>query len=241
MSACHYIWTKSWCVCGDLDKDLESVWELFGGSDISTCSPDAPGLEFIKIGSALSLRASFTQGGMSSIMDFMALGSTISLRSSMKFADNMSLLQFMTLSSTLSLRQYARFGSSISLLRNAHAATTVSVLGFTMLGSSLSMRSSARPGSNISLLTFTAFGSALSLRGYARSGSQLSLLGSFLLGGGKDPNRGASVVDFFMVGSTLSVRCGQRLHLGSQGCSVLQFVRLSSYANGFSVISTVWE
>ena len=26
--------TVSWCVCGDLDKDLESVWELFGGSDM---------------------------------------------------------------------------------------------------------------------------------------------------------------------------------------------------------------
>jgi len=189
-------------------------------------------LDFVHLGSTLSLRSFSRFGSSVSVLDFLHLGSSLSLRSFARlgsavsvrglsrFGSSMSVLDFVHLGSTLSLRSFSRFGSSVS------------VLDFVHLGSSLSLRSFSRFGSSVSVLDFLHLGSSLSLRSFARMGSAVSATGVSRFGSS------VSIFDFLHLGSSLSLRSFSRfgssvsvldfLHLGSS-LSLRSFARLGSH------------
>merc|ERR1719321_1157974 len=122
-----------------------------------------------------------------SVLDFVHLGSTLSLRSFSRFSSSMSVLDFVHLGSTLSLRSWgrlssavsvrglARFGSTLSLFDDGRLGSSLSVRSFAKAGSSVSVRGLSRFGSvfSMSVLDFLHLGSSLSLRSFARLGSSL--------------------------------------------------------------------
>jgi len=114
-------------------------------------------LDFLHLGSSLSLR-SFTRAG-----------SAVSVRGLSRFGSSMSVLDFLHLGSSLSLRSFARVGSSLS------------VRGGVL---SLSVRGLSRFGSSMSVLDFLHLGSSLSLRSFARVGSSISVYGNVLMNDG---------------------------------------------------------
>jgi len=107
-------------------------------------------LDFVHLGSSLSLRS------------FARVGSAVSVRGLSKFGSAMSVLDFLQLGSSLSLRSFARVGSSVSIngISRFGSVFSMSVLDFVHLGSSLSLRSFARVGSSLSITTALVMGSA---------------------------------------------------------------------------------
>jgi hypothetical protein len=96
-------------------------------------------VDFVHLGSALSLRSFGRMGSGLSVLDFLHLGSSISLRSFGRVGSGLSAVDFVHLGSALSMRSFGRMGSGLS------------VLDFLHLGSSLSLRSFCRMGSITSL------------------------------------------------------------------------------------------
>jgi hypothetical protein len=93
-----------------------------------------------------------------SVLDFLHLGSSLSLRSFARVGSAVSLRGAGWLGSSLSLRSFARVGSAVSVrgLSRFGSVFSMSVLDFLHLGSSLSLRSFARLGSSISVKGTTA-------------------------------------------------------------------------------------
>jgi acyl-[acyl carrier protein]--UDP-N-acetylglucosamine O-acyltransferase len=153
---------------------------------------------FARVSSSVSVRGLSNFGSSMSVLDFLHLGSSLSLRSFARVGSSvslnglsrfgsvfsMSVLDLVHLGSSLSLRSFVRVGSSISLsgLSRFGSVFSMSVLDFVHLGSSLSLRSFARVGSSVSVLDFLHLGSSLSLRSFAHVGSSISIGGTLQFG-----------------------------------------------------------
>ena len=111
-------------------------------------------LDFLHLGSSLSLRSFGRLGSGLSVVDFLHLGSSLSLRSFGRIGSGLSVLDFLHLGSSLSLRSFARLGSAASVAGLSRFGSSLSVLDFVHLGSSLSLRSFSRFGSAVSVLDF---------------------------------------------------------------------------------------
>jgi len=164
-------------------------------------------LDFLHLGSSLSLRS------------FVRAGSAVSVLGVSRFGSSMSVLDFVHLGSSLSLRSFARASSAVSVLGVSRFGSSMSVLDFVHLGSSLSLRSFARASSALSVWGVSRFGSGLSVLDIVHLGSSLSLRSFGRFGSG------LSVFDFLHLGSSLSVRSFGRF---GSSMSVLDFLHLGS-------------
>merc|ERR1719253_776374 len=106
-------------------------------------------LDFVHLGSSLSLRSFARVGSSLSVHGFARFGSVFS----------MSVLDFVHLGSSLSLRSMARVGSCLSVTGIAGSGYSMSLLNLMHLGSSLSLRSFARLGSSVSVFGLTKISS----------------------------------------------------------------------------------
>ena len=88
----------AWGLAGNLTDPLVSVF----GSVFSMSV-----LDFLHLGSSLSLRSFGRVGSGLSVLDFLHLGSSLSLRSFGRVGSGLSVLDFLHLGSSLSLRSFA--------------------------------------------------------------------------------------------------------------------------------------
>jgi hypothetical protein len=141
-------------------------------------------------------------GSSLSVVDFVHLGSSVSLRSFARLGSAVSVMGFSHVGASLSLRSFARVGSALSVFGVARFGSlfSLSVMDYVHLGASVSLRSLARVGAAVSVFDFANIGSSMSLRSYARLGSAFSLFGMARLGAS------VSVLDYASFGSSMSVR-----------------------------------
>ena len=78
--------------------------------------PMAEVLDFVHVGSSLSLRS------------FASLGSSLTVCGLARFGSSLAVLDFVQLGSSLSLRNYARLGSAVALLGMGRFGSVLSVL-----------------------------------------------------------------------------------------------------------------
>jgi len=93
-------------------------------------------LDFLHLGSSVSLRS------------LARLGSSVSLRGMARLGDSLSVLDFLHLGSSVSLRSYARIGSALSVFAFSHLGSSVSLRSFARLGSTLSSVGQMKIGSD---------------------------------------------------------------------------------------------
>ena len=91
-------------------------------------------LDYLQIGSTLSLR-SFGRGG-----------SALSIYGLMKFGSSTSVLDYFDMGSTFSMRAFSRIGSTLSIYGMTRLTLSLSTLDFFHMGSSLSIRTLVRLG-----------------------------------------------------------------------------------------------
>lgn len=167
------------------------------------------------------------------MLNFMEMGSSMSLRSFARLGSAISVLNFSSIGSSFSIRSFARAGSTVSVFGKVRLHGAHSVLDLVKVGSAISIRSFARCGSLLSAYNSCMLGSSISVRSFARLGSSLSVAGYTQIGSLSK----CSVLDFSKIGSSLSVRSHARLgsklsalchtNLGSS-MSLRSFVRLGS-------------
>lgn len=130
-------------------------------------------LDFVNVGSALSLRAFCKFGSSMSVYGLQRLGSSLSVLDFVHLGSALSLRSFCKLGSTLSVFGLTRLGSSLSVLDFVSIGSAMSLRNFFRMGASMSVYGLARLGSTMSVLDFIHLGSSLSVRSFCRFGSEL--------------------------------------------------------------------
>jgi hypothetical protein len=107
-----------------------------------------------------------------SALDFVSIGSVLSVRAFIKAGSGLSLLDRVRAaykrdgdSASTSVCDYFHIGSTLSLRGLANSNTVISIHGSTQLGRRLEPRSA---GAILSVLSFVHFGSSLSIRAQSR-------------------------------------------------------------------------
>lgn len=142
-------------------------------------------LDFVQVGSAISLRS------------FARLGATLSLVSNGRLGSSLSLLDFTAVGSSFSLRSFARIGSTLSMFRMGRFGSAFSLLDSINLGSSLALRRIARLGSCLSIGHSLAIGiDGVAANMYLRSAVQTNsqFLSSHISFPPQNPGTGASTL-----------------------------------------------
>ena len=84
-------------------------------------------LDFLHLGSAISLRGFGRLGSSISVLDFLHLGSSVSIRGFGRIGSSIAVFDFMHLGSSLSLRQIASLGQGMSVYGMSAIRGTLSV------------------------------------------------------------------------------------------------------------------
>lgn len=186
------------------------------------------------MGSSLSLFGMIRVGDTLSVLDFLHLGSSLSLRCFSRVASSLSIFAAARMGSSMSVLDYLHCGGQMSVRSLVKLGSTVSISGqgtsdvpmvlyqpFTVsqtvaCGSTLSVFGISRVGQSLSVLDCVNLGSSLSLRGSARLGSAVSQL------------------EFLKLGASLALRCLARL---ASSMSVFGCTRFGSTV---AILDKVW-